>query len=537
MGSQQFCLRWNNHQSNMLNLFDQLLQNEALVDVTLACDGLSIKAHKVVLSACSPYFQSLFLENPCQHPIVFLKDVQYNDLRALVDFMYKGEVNVNQEQLNAVLETAESLKVRGLAEVITTETSHAQSQQQATNGDGGDNGYQCAKILPITGNGYNAIEHQQPHLAHHQSMDFHPYLHHHSHHQHSRPVSQSPPPVSPKMPIGAAEMMESSSNKRSLSPTAKRRKAKPRKRLPESNIQSDHDDSDALDLSTASPEICMDTQDTPPYDLADCPRSLLATTSMTASLDQPSNSAQITNIKVEPEDNFGQNNDKDYNSNQRKGLSSPVSSSNLPATTSSSSTTSATLRMPIIPKLQPLSVSVNCPSASASALPSTSAIQASIIHQDIRRLCQYSRQSQQHKPTWTEEDMVQALEAVQSGRLTYALAARKFDIPKATLHYYVILMKAVEAVRSGRMTAEIAAIKYNVRTSILLDCLYGRQSGSSSSTGTPTPQGTSSSNSSAPSASASAITNSTTITPSSGGGLLSSSSGGGSGVDKASNYK
>ena len=84
--------------------------------------------------------------------------------------------------------------------------------------------------------------------------------------------------------------------------------------------------------------------------------------------------------------------------------------------------------------------------------------------------------------------MVQALEAVQSGRLTYALAARKFDIPKATLHYYVILMKAVEAVRSGRMTAEIAAIKYNVRTSILLDCLFGRQgSGVGPPTGTTGP--------------------------------------------------
>lgn len=82
--------------------------------------------------------------------------------------------------------------------------------------------------------------------------------------------------------------------------------------------------------------------------------------------------------------------------------------------------------------------------------------------------------------------MVQALEAVQSGRLTYALAARKFDIPKATLHYYVILMKAVEAVRSGRMTAEIAAIKYNVRTSILLDCLFGRQGTGTTTTSTAT---------------------------------------------------
>uniref|UniRef100_A0A2R5L4A7 BTB domain-containing protein n=1 Tax=Ornithodoros turicata TaxID=34597 RepID=A0A2R5L4A7_9ACAR len=117
MGSQQFCLKWNNHQSNMLTVFEQLLSNEALVDVTLACEGLSLKAHKMVLSACSPFFQALFVENPCKHPIVILKDMRYVDLKAIVEFMYRGEVNVSQDQLSALLKTAETLKVKGLAEV------------------------------------------------------------------------------------------------------------------------------------------------------------------------------------------------------------------------------------------------------------------------------------------------------------------------------------------------------------------------------------------------------------------------------------
>lgn len=57
MGSQRFCLRWNNHQSNLLSVFDQLLHDEAFVDVTLAVEGQFLRAHKMVLSACSPYFQ------------------------------------------------------------------------------------------------------------------------------------------------------------------------------------------------------------------------------------------------------------------------------------------------------------------------------------------------------------------------------------------------------------------------------------------------------------------------------------------------
>ncbi|KAL3285076.1 hypothetical protein HHI36_019200 [Cryptolaemus montrouzieri] len=114
---QQFCLRWNNYQSNLTNVFDQLLQSESFVDVTLACDGHSIKAHKMVLSACSPYFQSLFFENPCQHPIVIMRDIKWPELKAAVEFMYKGEINVSQEQIGPLLRVAESLKIRGLADV------------------------------------------------------------------------------------------------------------------------------------------------------------------------------------------------------------------------------------------------------------------------------------------------------------------------------------------------------------------------------------------------------------------------------------
>lgn len=118
MGSdQQFCLRWNNHQGNMVNVFDSLLKDNLLVDVTLACEGSTIKAHKVVLSACSTFFQDIFVNNPCTHPVIVMNGMKYSEMNALLQFMYKGEVNVSQDQLAALLRTAESLKVKGLAEV------------------------------------------------------------------------------------------------------------------------------------------------------------------------------------------------------------------------------------------------------------------------------------------------------------------------------------------------------------------------------------------------------------------------------------
>ncbi|XP_069969289.1 sex determination protein fruitless isoform X4 [Bactrocera oleae] len=113
---QQFCLRWNNHPTNLTGVLTSLLQREALCDVTLACDGETVKAHQTILSACSPYFETIFLQNRHPHPIIYLKDVRYSEMRSLLDFMYKGEVNVGQSSLPMFLKTAESLQVRGLTD-------------------------------------------------------------------------------------------------------------------------------------------------------------------------------------------------------------------------------------------------------------------------------------------------------------------------------------------------------------------------------------------------------------------------------------
>ncbi|XP_031346973.1 longitudinals lacking protein, isoforms F/I/K/T isoform X7 [Photinus pyralis] len=113
---QQFCLRWNNHQSTLVAVFDTLLENGTLVDCTLAAEGKYLNAHKVVLSACSPYFESLLSQNYDKHPIFILKDVKFQELKAMMDYMYRGEVNISQDQLGALLKAAESLQIKGLSD-------------------------------------------------------------------------------------------------------------------------------------------------------------------------------------------------------------------------------------------------------------------------------------------------------------------------------------------------------------------------------------------------------------------------------------
>lgn len=98
-------------------MFSQLLERQAYCDVTLACEGKTLRAHKVVLSACSTYFDTILSQYEEKDPIVIMRDVKFSDIKVLVEFMYKGEINIDHTRLSSLLKTAEDLHIKGLAEV------------------------------------------------------------------------------------------------------------------------------------------------------------------------------------------------------------------------------------------------------------------------------------------------------------------------------------------------------------------------------------------------------------------------------------
>ncbi|XP_065173490.1 protein abrupt-like isoform X2 [Atheta coriaria] len=129
---QQYCLRWNNFQANITSQFEALRDDEDFTDVSIVCEGRSIKAHRVVLSACSPLFKEMFKNNPCSHPIIFMRDVDARSVSSLLEFMYAGEVNVAQAHLSNFLRTAESLKIRGLTDPHTDALPKKQNLSKCT---------------------------------------------------------------------------------------------------------------------------------------------------------------------------------------------------------------------------------------------------------------------------------------------------------------------------------------------------------------------------------------------------------------------
>ena len=113
--SEKLCLKWNDFQENLNSAFGSLREDNAFTDATLACvDGKQLEAHKVILAASSPFFQNLLGKNKHAHPIVYLKGMKSEELVAMLDFLYYGEANVYQDNLDSFLAIAEEFQLKGL---------------------------------------------------------------------------------------------------------------------------------------------------------------------------------------------------------------------------------------------------------------------------------------------------------------------------------------------------------------------------------------------------------------------------------------
>ncbi|KAI5735599.1 hypothetical protein M8J77_020440 [Diaphorina citri] len=113
-----FCMKWQNFQVHLAFELYQLLKMESMVDVTLKAEGEAFQAHRIILSASSPFFQEILspIENDC-HPIVILADVPANDVKAILEFIYYGEIKVEGANIFSVLKTAQNLKISALLEI------------------------------------------------------------------------------------------------------------------------------------------------------------------------------------------------------------------------------------------------------------------------------------------------------------------------------------------------------------------------------------------------------------------------------------
>jgi hypothetical protein len=224
---QQFCLRWNNHQSTLIQNFDTLLESGTLVDCTLAAEGKYLKAHKVVLSACSPYFEGLLSEHYDKHPVFILKDVKFKELKAMMDYMYRGEVNISQDQLAALLKAAESLQIKGLSESKTGGSGSTSTKPETRQQKAASQATQPLLDIPHASSGLTIEKNSKiPRLSMAQTS-----------------ICDLPEDsASPQLPKGL------SSREGSQSPTARKKKRMRRRSVSDDNSMENHEASNSSDM-------------------------------------------------------------------------------------------------------------------------------------------------------------------------------------------------------------------------------------------------------------------------------------------------
>ena len=111
----KLCLSWGDFQNNLNTTVGELRHYEDFADVTLACeDGEEVRAHKIILAASSQYFKTLLSKNKHAHPLIYMRGVKSVDLLSMVDFIYFGEANVDQDNLEEFLKIAKELNIKGL---------------------------------------------------------------------------------------------------------------------------------------------------------------------------------------------------------------------------------------------------------------------------------------------------------------------------------------------------------------------------------------------------------------------------------------
>ena len=127
MMSVKLCVQLEDFKENVISAFGSLRNDKEFTNVTLACeDGQQMEAHKGILAASSPFFQKILQKNKHPHPLIYLKGFQSKDFVSILDFLYLGEANVYQDDLDSFLAIAEEIQLKGL----TNESSKDLIQEQ-----------------------------------------------------------------------------------------------------------------------------------------------------------------------------------------------------------------------------------------------------------------------------------------------------------------------------------------------------------------------------------------------------------------------
>lgn len=156
----QLHLRWHSHATTFTTMLSELHHGRAYTDVSLVCDGGIVRAHRAILSLCSPYLAVVLGACPDTDAPLLLPEVPVQDVLYLVSFIYRGQVDVHQQHIASFLNTAKQLHVLGLEEGDRLVDSPSKSEGSSST-SGSEAGDEPNTTSFINGNNNNENEDEE----------------------------------------------------------------------------------------------------------------------------------------------------------------------------------------------------------------------------------------------------------------------------------------------------------------------------------------------------------------------------------------
>ena len=129
--AEMFNLSWHTYSDHLRNSLKELKATEKFSDVTLVCDDRQyIKAHRYILSACSPVFKDMLeIDTSNVHPLIYLRGIKYSEMESIMQFIYSGEATINQERTNDFIFVANSLEITELSKSLDLDSATTKSKE------------------------------------------------------------------------------------------------------------------------------------------------------------------------------------------------------------------------------------------------------------------------------------------------------------------------------------------------------------------------------------------------------------------------
>ena len=125
MTKEKYNLTWHSYADNWREIIGEMMETKDFADVTLVCDDMKqIKAHRNILSACSPLLKNILKIDPQNHhPMLFLKGIMHSEMESILQFIYLGEASLCEERMNEFILAVKNLEIRELCKNVALNDS------------------------------------------------------------------------------------------------------------------------------------------------------------------------------------------------------------------------------------------------------------------------------------------------------------------------------------------------------------------------------------------------------------------------------